>query len=103
MPDGGELMLRRLVLTCILITAPSLAFAQPAPPPQPAPQPTPQPQTPIKDSDLATAQQGEDRPWAKGVSPDEQKAALDLFNEGNNLLRDALFPKAVEKYREALS
>lgn len=96
-------MLRRLVLTCILITAPSLAFAQPAPPPQPAPQPTPQPQTPIKDSDLATAQQGEDRPWAKGVSPDEQKAALDLFNEGNNLLRDALFPKAVEKYREALS
>lgn len=83
-------MLRRLILTCVVLAAPARAFAQP------------EPGTPIKDSDLATAQQEDDRPWAKGISPEEQKAALDLFNEGNNLLRDALFPKAAEKYREAL-
>jgi tetratricopeptide (TPR) repeat protein len=42
------------------------------------------------------------RPWAAGVSQADQKAAIDLFNEGNGLLRDAIFPKAAEKYREAL-
>src|SRR5689334_10940700 len=65
------LMIRGLILTCALCI-PALAMAQPAPPPQPEPQP----QTPIKDSDLATAQQEADRPWAKGISPEEQKAAL---------------------------
>jgi hypothetical protein len=91
-------MFRRLVLTCVVLASPSIA-AQPAP----EPQPVPPPQTPITDADLATARPEEDRPWAKGVSPDEQQKALALFNEGNNLLRDALFPKAVEKYREALA
>ena len=43
------------------------------------------------------------RPWADGVSPEEQRAALALFNEGNAQLRDSLFPKAAEKYREALT
>jgi hypothetical protein len=42
------------------------------------------------------------RPWAQGVTPDDQKAALTLFTEGNALLKDSLFPKAAEKYREAL-
>jgi len=92
-------MIRGLILTCAVLGASAVASAQPAP----EPQPQPPPQTPIKDSDLATAQQEADRPWAKGISPEEQKAALDLFNEGNNLLRDALFPKAAEKYREALT
>jgi len=106
-------MLRRLIVTCAVISAPALATAQPHPAPVPAPAPTPAPPpqprpdpTPKKDltdSDLATAHQEDDRPWAKGVSAEEQKAALVLFNEGNNLLRDALFPKAVEKYREALA
>src|SRR5262245_49279834 len=71
------------------------AIAQPAPPPQPPTKPT--------DSDLATAKQEDDRPWAKGVSQAEQLAALALFNEANGMLRDALFPKAAEKYREALT
>ncbi len=43
------------------------------------------------------------RPWADGVSQEEQRAALALFNEGNALLRDSIFPKAAEKYREALT
>ena len=90
-------MLRRLVLTCVVLASPALAAAQPQ-----DPQPQPTPQTPITDADLATAQQEDDRPWAKDIPPEEQQQALALFNEGNNLLRDALFPKAVEKYREAL-
>lgn len=97
-------MLRRLVLTCTVLATAVPAFAQPAAPkPVPAPAPVPPPDDPLKGSDLATAQQEDDRPWAKGVSPDEQRAALALFNEANSLLRDALFPKAVEKYREALA
>ena len=44
----------------------------------------------------------EDRPWAKGISADEQRAALQLFSEGNSMLRDSLFLKAVEKYQEAI-
>jgi len=43
------------------------------------------------------------RPWADGVSQEEQDTALKLFQEGTALLKDAFFTKAVEKYREALS
>jgi len=44
----------------------------------------------------------DDRPWAKGVSQEDQKAALAIFSEGNSMLRDSLFVKAVEKYAKAL-
>jgi tetratricopeptide (TPR) repeat protein len=57
----------------------------------------------------AAAQQAEleiggsqERPWAKGVPLDKQEAAAALFHEGNLQLKNSLFPKAVEKYREAL-
>ena len=43
------------------------------------------------------------RPWVAGVSAKEQKAALDLFREGNALLKESLFVQAAAKYREALS
>ena len=43
------------------------------------------------------------RPWVVGVSSKEQKAALDLFREGNALLKESLFVQAAAKYREALS
>lgn len=42
------------------------------------------------------------RPWAEGVSAEDQKSARVLFEEGNALLRESLFPQAVKKYREAL-
>jgi hypothetical protein len=80
-------------------TGPTPAFAQPEQPQQPPDGPPKQ----ITDKDLATAQQEDQRPWAKGVSPEEQRKALSLFNEANGMLRDALFPKAAEKYREALT
>ena len=80
-------------------TAPR-ALAQPD-----APQPG-DPQAPpkqVQESDLAKAQQEDQRPWAKGVTPEEQKTALALFSEGNKLLRDSIFVQAAEKYKEALT
>ena len=44
----------------------------------------------------------QDRPWAKGISPEAQKAADELFRQGNDLLRESLFLQAATKYREAL-
>jgi hypothetical protein len=43
-----------------------------------------------------------ERPWAEGVSPENQEQARALFKEGNDLLRESLFPQAVKKYRAAL-
>ncbi len=42
------------------------------------------------------------RPWAEGVSPENQQKALKLFREGNALLKDSVFGQAAVKYREAL-
>lgn len=42
------------------------------------------------------------RPWARGVTPERQKVAEQLFLDGNRLLKESLFVQAVEKYREAL-
>jgi len=44
----------------------------------------------------------QERPWANGVPQDKQAAAAVPFHEGNQLLKNSLFPRAVEKYREAL-
>ena len=78
----------------------------------PAPAPTPAPGTPDKlpdkgkaptDAELAKNKNLNERPWAVGVSDADQKAALALFADGNNLIHDALFVKAADKYREALT
>jgi hypothetical protein len=45
---------------------------------------------------------GEQRPWAVGVSLEDQKAAEALFREGNSQMRAALFVKAADTYRRAL-
>ncbi len=50
---------------------------------------------------LAQDKQAE-RPWAKGVSSDNQRQALQLFREGNGLLKESVFVQAAHKYREAL-
>lgn len=42
------------------------------------------------------------RPWAEGVSEEDQRIAKEIFEEANGLLSDSLFIKAAEKYREAL-
>ncbi|GAB4558909.1 MAG: hypothetical protein Tsb0020_04270 [Haliangiales bacterium] len=43
------------------------------------------------------------RPWADGVSLEDQQRARELFKEANALIRQTLIPDAIEKYREALS
>jgi hypothetical protein len=53
-------------------------------------------------SDLPGSRTGE-RPWSVGVSAADQKAATDLFREGNAMLKESLFVQAAAKYREALS
>src|SRR5262249_12356787 len=54
-----------------------------------------------KNESLQKGNEG-DRPWANGVPPGEQQAALSLFQAGNAQLNDGLFAKAAERYREAL-
>jgi hypothetical protein len=44
-----------------------------------------------------------DRPWAKGISQEQQQAAVALFEAGNSLLKESIFLKAVENYRKALA
>ncbi len=83
-----------VVLTC------GLASAQPTPPePKPAAAPTPGEKA---GNDESLENGGDNRPWAAGISPDRQKAALGLFREGNGLLNDGLFGRASEVYRKAL-
>src|SRR5262245_15589536 len=66
-----------------------------------------QPKTPDKPKEKAgtneqLSQGGQQRPWANGVSVGQQEAALKLFQDGNVSLNDGMFPRAVERYREAL-
>ncbi len=42
-----------------------------------------------------------EHPWVK-APPAEKTVALDLFHEGNGLLKESLFVQATAKYREAL-
>ncbi len=87
-------MASHVLLAAAVALAPLPALAQPTPGPTDG-----APKRPIGDDDIEKSL----RPWAKGVSPDEQAAALSLFKEGNALIKDQLWPKAVAKYREALT
>ncbi|QRN98803.1 hypothetical protein JRI60_07165 [Archangium violaceum] len=44
-----------------------------------------------------------ERPWAKGVPKEKQDSALELFREGNTLLKESVFVPAADKYRKALA
>ncbi len=43
-----------------------------------------------------------ERPWAKGVPQPKQEKAFALFRDGNSALKESLFVKAAQIYREAL-
>lgn len=73
----------------------SLSTAQPSP----APAAQPQPAAPRPSSATSEAE----RPWAKGVSKEQQEAALTLFREANALVKESIFVQANEKYRKALA
>lgn len=89
-----------LGLTLTLVAVP--VAAQPAGDGDGAPAPPPDPKKPLTEDDLAKAQREDARPWATGVSQDEQQIALSLFKEGNALIRQQYWPDAVAKYRAAL-
>ncbi|QRK13483.1 PEGA domain-containing protein [Archangium violaceum] len=44
-----------------------------------------------------------ERPWANGVSKQQQDTAMALFQAGNTLLKESVFVQAAEKYRQALA
>ncbi|WNG50717.1 hypothetical protein F0U60_46280 [Archangium minus] len=44
-----------------------------------------------------------ERPWAKGVSKEQQDTAMALFQAANTLLKESVFVQAAEKYRQALA
>ncbi|WP_164014085.1 hypothetical protein [Pyxidicoccus trucidator] len=46
---------------------------------------------------------GDERPWARGVSQQKQQTAIDLFRAANALLKESIFLKAAEQYRQALT
>src|SRR4051812_24759981 len=95
----------------IVLALGTSVFAQPAPQ-QPkelpdaskkdAPKPSPAPGE--KADTTETLQKGGDnRPWAAGVTRDQQGQALVKFREGNAQLNDGLFARASETYKGALT
>jgi hypothetical protein len=69
-------------LAAVLVLSSSLAMAKPKnapPPPPPA-----------------------SRPWAEGVTPEQQTEALRIFKEGNALFAESQHAAALAKYRDAL-
>ena len=49
------------------------------------------------------ARAGDDKPWAAGVSAENQKAALDLYNDGAKAFGDADYKDALATYTRALA
>jgi hypothetical protein len=95
----------------IVLALGTSVFAQPAPqqpkqlpdaPKKDAPQPS---QAPGEKADTSETLQkgGDNRPWAAGVTRDQQSQALVKFREGNGQLNDGLFARASETYRTALT
>ena len=51
---------------------------------------------------LGALESSGERPWAKGVPQAKQEKAFALFRDGNSALKESLFVKAAQIYREAL-
>lgn len=59
--------------------------------------------TPAESKPAGTDAACQQRPWHCGVSRDNKKLALSLYQEGNTLFDDSLFKAAADKYRVALA
>lgn len=89
--------LRYLVLSASLL--PLFASAQDA-----SAQDMPEPEVAAQDDPSAsTNAQAEERPWAEGVSDEEQQRALSIFQRANDAYSANDYRVAVELYEEALS
>src|SRR5262245_46605341 len=51
----------------------------------------------------AATAHAEDKPWAEGVSAENQKAALALYKEGNKFFEESQYKDALAKYEQALA
>ncbi len=51
---------------------------------------------------VATVAAADDRPWAQGVSDEDQKAALKLYEDGNKHFEESEYKEALEQYDLAL-
>lgn len=69
---------------------------------QPAGEPAPTGEAPAESDDEVEAEDS-NKPWSRGVSLEERKAARALFLEGNRLSRIPLYAKAVDQYLAALA
>ncbi len=78
------------------------AVPSPAPTPAPEPEPTAAPAPVPTPAPVVRTGPEPERPWAKGVPPAKQEKALSLFRDGNAALKESLFLKAAQLYREAL-
>ncbi|HYO51798.1 PEGA domain-containing protein [Archangium sp.] len=72
---------------------------QPPAPEQPVPA---QPPAPERQQASGTLEASGDRPWAKGISKEDQALVVELFETGNTLLKESIFVQAAESYRKAL-
>lgn len=52
---------------------------------------------------LTPAALADDKPWAQGVSEADQKAALELYKQGNASFEQSEYKAALEKYTQALA
>jgi len=101
-------MIKLIAVGLSLALSTGLASAQPSPSPQvptKPPEPTKAPKTDEKADTDESLQNGAgaERPWAVGVTKENQATALRKFQEGNVQLNDGLFANAATLYREALT
>jgi len=83
--------------------APGAGSGSDATPPGDAPGKLPEKGRAPTEAEMAKNKNADVRPWATGVTQADQDAALQLFAQANGDLRDALFPKAADEYRQALT
>ena len=89
-----------LTLGLSFVLALHVAHAQ-SPAPTPEPTPTTGEKADTSDTLEKPTTAGE-RPWAVGVSAEQQKTALAKFRQANELLNNGLFARAAESYKAAL-
>lgn len=92
-----------LVLLAVCAGVPAWAQQEAPGAPAETPPDKPQGQAPVQTEGMMSSLGSSERPWAQGVTPEQQESARRLFEEGNALLQDSLFAQAAAKYREALA